>query len=213
MRLTNIDGVRRLGIFFFFDAEGHADEYVFTLLDSLAPHLAHQVVVVNGRLDAASRARFEAMPDTDLVVRANEGFDSWAYKAGLEHLGWDAVDAFDELVMYNFTIVGPVASVDDMFRSMDDRDLDFWGVTVHHGAPFDPWGLLETPTLLEHLQSHFIAARRSLVSSALFHAYWDDLPPIPDYAHAVAKHEAKFTHHFSSFGFRWQPFIDTAISR
>ncbi|MGC5076985.1 rhamnan synthesis F family protein [Agrococcus sp. DT81.2] len=213
MRLANIEGVRRLGIFFFYDADGHADEYVFTLLDSLAPHFSHQVIVVNGRLDDASRARFESMSGTELVVRANEGFDSWAYKTALDHLGWDVVDDFDELVMYNFTIIGPVASFDDMFARMDDRDLDFWGITVHHGAPFDPWGLLETPTLHEHLQSHFIAARRSLVSSALFHAYWDDLPPIPDYAHAVAKHEARFTHHFSSLGFRWEPFVDTADLR
>jgi hypothetical protein len=213
VRLSNVDGIRRLGIFFFFDPEGHADEYVFTLLDSLAPHFTQQVIVVNGRLDDVSRARFEAMPGIEVLVRANEGFDSWAYKAALDHLGWDAVDAFDELVMYNFTIVGPVASFDDMFLDMDDRDLDFWGVTVHHGAPFDPWGLLETPTLPEHLQSHFIAARRSLVSSDLFHAYWDGLPPIPDYAHAVAKHEARFTHHFSSFGFRWAPYVDTSDLR
>ncbi|WP_306232647.1 rhamnan synthesis F family protein [Agrococcus beijingensis] len=213
MRLSNIDGVRRLGIFFFYDAEGRADDYVFTLLDSLAPHFSQQIVVVNGELDEASRARFTAMPGTELLVRANEGFDSWAYKAALDHLGWEAVDAFDELIMYNFTIVGPVASFDAMFERMDDRDLDFWGITVHHGAPFDPWGLLETPTLQEHIQSHFIAVRRSLASSALFHTYWDKLPPIPDYAHAVAKHEARFTHHFAAQGFAWAPYVDTSDMR
>lgn len=213
MRISNVEGPRRLGIFFFYDADGHADEYVFTLLDGLAAHFSQQVIVVNGSLDEVTRVRFAAMRSTELIVRENEGFDSWAYKAGLDHLGWDVVDGFDELVMYNFTIVGPVASFDDMFARMDSQDLDFWGITVHHGAPFDPWGLLETPTLQEHIQSHFIAARRSLVASDLFHSYWDDLPSIPDYSHAVAKHEARFTHHFATLGFTWAPYVDTSDMR
>lgn len=213
MRLANLDAVRRVGIFFFYDGDGVADETVRTLLDGVQPHFERTIVVVNGALDDASRAEFEARPGTELLQRENRGFDSWAYKTAIEHIGWDAMAEIDELVLYNFTILGPVASVAAMFDDMDARDLDFWGVTVHHGAPFDPWGLLETPTLPEHLQSHWIAVRASMLQSEPFRRYWDDLPPIPDYAHAVAKHEARFTHHFSSFGFRWEPFVDTADLR
>ncbi|ROR64897.1 rhamnan synthesis F family protein [Agrococcus jenensis] len=213
MRLANLDAVRRVGIFFFYDGDGVADETVTTLLDGVQPHFERTIVVVNGALDEASRAAFEARPGTELLQRENQGFDSWAYKTAIEHIGWDGIAEIDELVLYNFTILGPVASVDAMFADMDARDLDFWGLTVHHGAPFDPWGLLETPTLPEHLQSHWIAVRASMLQSAPFRRYWDELPPIPDYAHAVAKHEARFTHHFASFGFRWEPFVDTADLR
>ena len=213
MRLANLDAVRRVGIFFFYDGDGVADETVSTLLDGVQPHFERTIVVVNGALDEASRAAFEARPGTELLQRENQGFDSWAYKTAIEHIGWDGIAEIDELVLYNFTILGPVASVDAMFADMDARDLDFWGLTVHHGAPFDPWGLLETPTLPEHLQSHWIAVRASMLQSAPFRRYWDELPPIPDYAHAVAKHEARFTHHFASFGFRWEPFVDTADLR
>jgi hypothetical protein len=213
VRLANLDAVRRVGIFFFYDGDGVADDTVRTLLDGVQPHFERTIVVVNGALDDESRAAFERRPGTELLQRENRGFDSWAYKTAIEHIGWDGIAEIDELVLYNFTILGPVASVDAMFDDMDARDLDFWGVTVHHGAPFDPWGLLETPTLPEHLQSHWIAVRASMLQSVPFRRYWDDLPPIPDYAHAVAKHEARFTHHFSSFGFRWEPFVDTADLR
>lgn len=213
MRLSNLDAVRRVGIFFFYDAEGVADETVHTLLNAMHPHFERTVIVVNGALDDASRAAFLARERTGLLERENRGFDSWAYKTAIEHLGWDAIAEIDELVLFNFTIVGPVASVEAMFDDMDARDLDFWGITVHHGAPFDPWGLLETPTLLEHLQSHWIAVRAPMLQSVPFRRYWDDLPPIPDYAHAVAKHEARFTHHFESIGFRWAPYVDTSDLR
>ncbi|GAA1425544.1 rhamnan synthesis F family protein [Agrococcus citreus] len=213
MRLANPDAVRRVVVFFFYDGDGVADETVRVLLDGVQPHFERTIVVVNGALDDASRAEFARRPGTELLQRDNRGFDSWAYKTAIEHIGWDAMAEIDELVLYNFTILGPVASVDAMFADMDARDLDFWGLTVHHGAPFDPWGLLETPTLPEHLQSHWIAVRASMLQSEPFRRYWDELPPIPDYAHAVAKHEARFTHHFSSFGFRWEPFVDTADLR
>ncbi|SDH82049.1 rhamnan synthesis F family protein [Agrococcus jejuensis] len=209
MRLSNVDAVRRTGVFFFYDADGVADETVFTLLDGVMPHLTRLVVVVNGALDDASRARFEAL-GADVVQRSNEGFDSWAYKTAIEHVGWDELAETDELVMFNFTILGPTASFGAMFDDMDARDLDYWGVTVHHGAPFDPWGLLEQPYLPLHLQSHWIAVRRSMLASEVFRAYWDDLPPIPDYAHAVAKHEARFTQHFERIGFTWDVYVDTS---
>ncbi|WP_424463386.1 rhamnan synthesis F family protein [Pseudoclavibacter helvolus] len=210
MKLSDLKAPRRLGIFFFFDEQGVVDDYVTTLLDGMQAHLDHVIVVVNGALDDAGRALFTARPDTDLIVRPNEGFDSWAYKTAIDSIGWEGLAEYDEFVMFNFTIVGPVADLALMFDTMDAKDLDFWGVTVHHAAPFDPFGVLETPTLPVHIQSHFIAVRRSMFQSEPFQDYWDDLPPIPDYSHAVAKHEAKFTWFFDRLGFAWEAYVDTS---
>ncbi|MBB2957386.1 rhamnan synthesis F family protein [Pseudoclavibacter helvolus] len=210
MKLSDLRSPRRLGIFFFFDEEGVVDEYVTTLLDGMQRHFDKLIVVVNGELDEAGAELFRSRPETDLIVRENEGFDSWAYKTGIDSIGWAGLAEFDEFVMFNFTIVGPVADLKLMFDTMDSRDLDFWGITVHHAAPFDPFGSLETPTLPIHLQSHFIAVRRSMFLSEPFQQYWDELPAIPDYAHAVAKHEAKFTWFFERLGFTWAPYVDTS---
>ncbi|PPG35407.1 hypothetical protein C5E10_04125 [Pseudoclavibacter sp. RFBG4] len=209
MKLSDLKAPKRLGIFFFFDEQGVVDDYVTTLLDGMQPHLDHVIIVVNGELDDAGRELFAARPDTELIVRPNEGFDSWAYKTAIDSIGWQGLAEYDEFVMFNFTIVGPVADLGLMFDTMDAKDLDFWGVNVHHAAPFDPFGVLETPTLPVHIQSHFIAVRRSMFLSEPFQDYWDDLPPIPDYSHAVAKHEAKFTWFFDRLGFTWEPYVDT----
>ncbi|GAB3299797.1 rhamnan synthesis F family protein [Pseudoclavibacter terrae] len=209
MKLSDLRSPKRLGIFFFFDEQGVVDEYVTTLLDGMQPHLDHVIVVVNGELNDAGRELFTARPGTDLIVRPNEGFDSWAYKTAIDSIGWEGLAEYDEFVMFNFTIVGPVADMGLMFDTMDAKDLDFWGITVHHAAPFDPFGVLETPTLPVHIQSHFIAVRRSMFLSQPFQDYWDDLPQIPDYSHAVAKHEAKFTWFFDRLGFTWEAYVDT----
>ena len=47
----------RLGIFFFFDAQGIVDSYVETLLADMVKNLSELVIVVNGELTAPSYAK------------------------------------------------------------------------------------------------------------------------------------------------------------
>ncbi|MDF7663237.1 rhamnan synthesis F family protein, partial [Bifidobacterium sp. ESL0763] len=120
--------VNRLGIFFFYDAEGVVDDYVTTLLAGFKPFFSELTIVVNGKLTDTSRARLLRYTDADkLIVRENKGFDVWAYKTGLETYGWEKLATFDEVCLFNHTIMGPVYPFSEMFEAMDQRDLDFWG--------------------------------------------------------------------------------------
>lgn len=77
-----------------------------------------------------------------MFVRENKGFDVWAYKEAMEHIGWEEIKDIDELIMFNYTLMGPVyeQDLDRMFKTMDAKNVDFWGLTLYHGVPFDPWG-------------------------------------------------------------------------
>ena len=83
-------GRSRVAVFFFYDKQGIADRYIFTLLRGIASELKRLLVVVNGELSEDSQEEFEAFADAypdmrfDLLVRENEGFDVWAYKAGID---------------------------------------------------------------------------------------------------------------------------------
>ena len=129
--------MNRLGIFFFYDAQGVVDDYVTTLLDGLAPHFTEMAIVCNGELTDEGRAKL-ARYTGNITVRANQGFDAWAYKTAMDSYGWDALTEFDEIVLFNATIMGPVHPFSEMFDAMDKRDLDFWGITKFHKVPFDP---------------------------------------------------------------------------
>jgi lipopolysaccharide biosynthesis protein len=200
---------RRLAAYFFYDESGVVDDYVPYMLEALRPHVDATLVVCNGLLTAEGRRKLEAVQGVEVMVRENEGFDVWAYKAAIDAVGWDELATYDELIMLNFTVMGPVGTLDDMFAEMDSRDLDFWGITVHNGAPFDPWGLMPNNFVPVHLQSHFIAVRRSMLRSTEFRRYWDELGPIRSYLDAVGKHEALFTQRFADVGFAWAAYVDT----
>ena len=199
---------KRLGIFFFFDAQGVVDSYVEALLADMVKNLSELVIVVNGEVTAKSYAKLSAFTD-NIILRENKGLDAWAYKTALESYGWDRLVEFDEVVLFNATIMGPVYPFEEMFTEMAGRDIDFWGITWFHKVPYDPFGHAAEGYLPRHLQSHFHAYRRSLVSSKAFQDYWDNLPQMSSYEDSVGLHEAPFTQRFERLGFTSDVYVNT----
>ncbi len=179
------------------DRRGGVDDYIPHALEGVRDDVAHTLVVVNGRLSDEGRAALEAVSD-EIVVRDNHGYDIWAHKDALAHLG-DRIGEFDEIVFTNDTWFGPVRPFRPVFERMDAEPLHFWGMTDH--AREEPNPFTGTGVLHYHLQSFWIAVRRDMFMSEHWRAYWRDLPEMPDYFDAVLKHEAVFTQHFASLGF------------
>ncbi len=202
------EGNNRVLIFFFYDGDGIVDDYVLYNLKGFRPYARNMIFVCNGKLTDESRNKLAPCVDK-VILRENKGFDGWAYKTGIDDIGWEALSEYDELIMTNHTIMGPVGSYQEMFHKMDGKNLDFWGVTKNYAIEYDFTGSFEDGHIPEHIQSHFIAVRRSLFDQDCFHKYWDEFPQINSYGDAIGKHEALFTKHFSDMGYSWQVYVDT----
>lgn len=200
--------MRRLGIFFFYDSDGVVDEYVEVLLKDMVKNLSELCIVVNGYLNGAGFAKFSAFTDK-IIVRENKGLDVWAYKTALARYGWDNLVKFDEIVLFNHTIMGPVYPFSEMYSEMERRDIDFWGITWFHKYPNDPFGTMEYGYIPRHIQSHFMAYRRSLVESSEFQNYWDEMPEITSYEKSIGYHEASFKKRFEDLGFKSDIYVNT----
>jgi len=188
---------RRLLIYVVWDRRGGVEAYIPYALAGMRDHAAHILVVVNGALSADGRAALEPVSD-EILVRENVGFDIWAHKNALDHLG-ERLSDFDEVVLTNDTWFGPVRPYGGVLARMDARPVHFWGMTDHareEPNPFTGEGVLHY-----HLQSFWIAVRRQMFLSEHWKQYWRDLPEMPGYFDAVLKHETVFTEHFASAGF------------
>lgn len=202
------DAPRRLGIFFFFDAQGVVDSYVESMLEDMSRNVEEIVTVVNGDVSAKSYAKLDRY-SAKVILRENVGLDVWAYKTAMESYGWDLLMEYDEIVLFNATIMGPVYPLAEMFDEMAGRDIDFWGVTWFHEVDFDPFGTMPEGYIPRHLQSHFHVYRRSLVSSKEFQHYWDEMPKIQSYIESVGMHEAPFTERFERLGYVSDVYVNT----
>jgi rhamnosyltransferase len=175
-----------------------------TLLTAIRPFVDRILFVVNGKLTVDSRRIMKPLVD-EILVRDNEGYDVWAYKDALETIGFDALKDYDELLLFNHTFYGPIFPFSEMFAEMEGRSCDFWGISAHKACqnPFTGIG-----TLPLHINSHFIAVRKSMLAARNFREYWEKIPPITSYVESILLHESQFTQHFVDIGYSFEVYLD-----
>ena len=189
-------------VYFHFDPHHQVRDYVVAALSSLRPHADHILLVSNSPIGEADRARLAACCD-EILQRPNEGLDAGAYRAGLEHLGWEQLADFDELILTNHTYYAPLRPWEEVLaRAANWGDISFWGMTEH--AAMRPHPFLAQRELPRHLQSHWIAVRRRLLTDPAFREYWEQMPPVSSYRDSIQWHESRFTGHFAELGHTWQ---------
>ena len=198
---------KRVGIFFIYDSQGIIDRYIPYMLRDLMENLSYLLVVINGNLSESGREQLLVITP-NILVRENVGFDVWAYKEGLEYIGWDKLIEYDEIILANHTNFGPVYPFKEAFDAMNGRDIDFWGLTKHYGLKFDPYKKCKYGYIPAHIQSSFIAIRQSMVSSSSFRQHWDNMPPILSYEDSICYHEVIFTKYFEEKGYKSDVYIN-----
>lgn len=189
-------------VYFHFDPHHQVRDYVVAALGSLRPHADHILLVSNSPISEVDRARLATCCD-EILPRPNEGLDAGAYRAGLEHLGWERLADFDELILTNHTYYAPLRPWEEVLtRAAGWGDISFWGMTEH--AAMRPHPFLAQRELPRHLQSHWIAVRRRLLTDPAFREYWEQMPPVSSYRDSIQWHESRFTGHFAELGHTWQ---------
>lgn len=122
--------MKRLFIYSFYDNDGIVDDYVPCFLEKFKPYCEEILTVVNGSLSDEGRKKLEEN-STVVFERENVGFDSAGFKFVIEHLGYEKLKEYDELILANSTMFGPIYSPAELFDEMEKRDCDFWGITEH----------------------------------------------------------------------------------
>lgn len=199
---------KRLAIFFFYDKDGIADDYIRVLLEGMKPCCSRIIVVCNGKADREAELLFRTFTD-EVIQRENKGFDVWAYKEGLEYIGWNSLSEYDEIVLMNYTMFGPLYPMQEVFSEMNKRDVDFWGITKHHKVDFDCFNTCKYGYIPEHIQSNFLVIRNSLIKSKEYKDMWENMPMINSYGESVGLYEVVFTKEFNEMGFKSDVYVNT----
>ncbi|QUB95274.1 rhamnan synthesis F family protein [Leptotrichia sp. oral taxon 218] len=200
--------IKRVIIFLFYDKDGIVDNYIPTLFDGLQGFYDKLCFVANGKLQEEGRKKVEKYV-TDFIVRENKGFDVWGYKEGLEFYGWEELENYDEIILMNYTIFGPIYPFSEMFEKMNKKDLDFWGITKHHKVDEDIFETCKYGYIPEHIQSSFLVIRNSLLKTKDYQDMWENMPMINSYAESVGLYEVIFTKEFNEKGYKSAVYIDT----
>ncbi len=88
-------------------------------------------------------------------------FGSWAKI--IDHLGWDFIEQYDELLLINDSCFGPFYDLDGIFQKMDCIDCDAWGLAKNH-----------------FLMSFFLCIKRIVFFDTEFRSFFKTLIPSQD---------------------------------
>lgn len=194
--------MRRLAIYTFWEKNGVVREYVVYFLKSLKEISDEILVVVNGKINNQGKKIFDEI-GVQYIQRENFGLDFSAWKAGLEYISRDAIKYYDEIILCNCSVYGPIYSFSDSFHAMECVECDFWGMTV---VPEDRTAELikgnPDSYVREHIQSYFIVLKRTITNSDVFWKWWDNLKHSKNFWDEVYTHETKFTEYLVVNGFK-----------
>ncbi|MCL9801478.1 rhamnan synthesis F family protein [Pseudomonas sp. AKS31] len=199
--------MRRVAFYLFYDNDGVVDDYIVYKLRKLRAHVDTIFFVSNSKIVPDSLKKIEPLVDV-IYCRENIGFDVWAYKESIDKFGWEALRQYDEALFLNYTFYAPIFPFSELFDSMSEADVDFWGVSAHNQISPNPFtGKGDLPF---HIQSHFIAVRNKMLCSDGFYKYWHEMPMIKSYEDSILRHEGRFTQYFKDLGFQYSVYLEPA---
>jgi lipopolysaccharide biosynthesis protein len=149
--------LKRLCIFSHFDRDDLIDPYVVRYLAELR-RLGMFIVFVSTSERLGDDQIKAVLPHVGrVVVRRNTGRDFGSWRAGLAEC--PDLAAYDQVILANDSVYGPLFPLQDVFAAMDGRDLDIWGITDSLERGY-------------HLQSYFLVFGRRAVASRFFERFW-----------------------------------------
>ena len=182
------------------------EEYIFYLINKLNEISDDLLVVANGKCSDSDKTKIKDL-ECDLFERQDQGFDSGAFRdAMLNHITWDKLTGYDEVVLVNDSCYGPMFSLQKMFEYMDKEksDLDYWTITEQESFKKKNWGKI----IPYHVQPYFLVIRRKLLCSQIFFDFWNELEVPSNYAQAISNYELKFAEFFAAKDFKGGAYID-----
>jgi len=158
----------RLLIFVHYNKYSDLADHVVYTLEHIRDLFSRIVFVSNSPLRGDHKDTLGRFCDK-ITERENRGFDFGGWRDGLSEEGWDGVAQYDSVTLMNDTCFGPLWDVEPVYRDMENRDIDFWGLTNHRETNEGLWAGKPVPP---YIQSYFVCFHRNVVQSNAFGKFW-----------------------------------------
>lgn len=195
--------VKRIAMYVIYDKDGILDSFRKYYLEELRKVTDYIVAVVSGTLTPESRDELEELVD-EIYVRENKGLLAGSWVDGIQHIGWDELYQYDELLMLNDSFFGPFYPLSEMFDAMEKSDADFYGALKN----FEEKSFTEIagrPLKHGHFRGsicYFYVIKRRLLHSPEFKKYWSKMPDVKEDWDTYFYAEIEFFDYVKDCGFK-----------
>ena len=192
--------MNRILLYIHYNKFDEVSEHVLYQLEQINPLFSRVILISNSHLEKNYMRKLEMIGITEIIQRANIGFDFAAWRDGMEYVGFDHLEKYDSVTLMNDTCIGPLWPLEPYFRSFESAiDCDFWGMT----------NFKKTKYFREHVQSYFVSYSREVVSSKVFKSFWMNVKSYDNVRQVIDNYETKFTSDLKRTGFNYQVVFNT----
>jgi len=164
--------LNRACIFAHFDKHEKVDDYVYYYLNELQKIVEKIVFVTVSDISINEVNTLEEL-NIKVIKRENVGYDFYSYKIGIDTLD---LDMYDELIICNDSVYGPIVPLEAVFLKMTNQQCDFWGITASKSIAY-------------HVQSYFMVYRKNLLQSVEFLEFWKNVDILENKTDIVREYE------------------------
>lgn len=184
----------RTVVFAHFDVNNLIQDYIVYYLKELSKIANDIIFVSDSDIDEKQLEKISDIVTHSIVGRHGE-YDFGSYKKGYLYLcDTNGLNNTDNLIFANDSCYAPITSFEKMFESMDEKKLDFWGITANKDSY---WGNIL------HAQSYFLTFSSDVFLSDTFKNFINSICHQNSKKDVVSKYEVGLTHILENAGFKW----------
>jgi hypothetical protein len=180
-----MDTMKRLVCYAHFDGNGQVRPFVLHALKLMVPLCLDLVFVSNSPLTDHDLALL-SKSCSNIIVNNNTGYDFYMWKLGLESVD---LSIYDEVMLMNSSVFGPLFDMDSVFVQMSQLPCDFWGIT-------------ECFQMQPHLQTYFLVFNKKIIVSDAFKIFWCGILPYTNKMQVIQSYEVGLTQWLVESGFK-----------
>jgi len=177
--------MKRAALFAHFDHQNEVKPYILYFLKCLRELCGDIIFVSTSPLPPSEFDKLQHLVSR-IELRENSGFDfgMWHHALGLIDLS-----QYDEIVLTNSSIFGPVFPLSPIFERMQHDPCDFWGMT-------------DSFEIRWHLQSYFLVLKSAVLRSTALTRFFDAVLPYRDKFQLIRSYEVGMALYLSENGLR-----------
>lgn len=176
--------MRRVAIFAHYDPQSSIKRYILHHLKALREVCDEIHFVSTSQLGETELAKLTGLVDSQRVCE-NSGYDFKMWADVIRSLD---LRSWDELVLTNSSVFGPVTPLSQAFKRMESVACDFWGMT-------------DSLEIEYHIQSFFLVMRKSMLASGVVEQFFTSVLPYRHKQQVIRSYELGLTHFFLDQGF------------
>lgn len=191
--------MNRTVIFSHFDIENRIQEYVVHYISELKKYANRIIFVSDCDIKHTELDKINSIVDYSIIGKHGE-YDFGSYKRGYNYLTEnDFLKECDELIFANDSCYAPLFSFEEIFRTMEEKDLDFWGNTANCSKAFKN---------IYHIQSYFIAFSPKVLNSESFKNFINSIKKQERKEDIILYYECGFTKCLEDAGYKWDVYCN-----